>query len=293
MIISIDIGLRNLAIFCGSYIDKSDISTYKIEFWETYNTLDGDSYECEGIQKSGKICGKKCSLKYKKNLVLHLQTKEPDDYSSSVDMCISKGTANPDYIFTCKTHFPKTLDCKAKEHIFKKKNIDDYLLQDIAKNVISKIQEIYAKKISKLDIETIIIELQPVLNKKAVFTSHIIYGKLTDLYKDTNVKITFVRAVHKLKAYDGPHIECKLKGAYAQRKWLSVQYTKWFLENKFSKEQRDIWLPYFESQSVKPDLADTLLMGINGIYGIPKKKQPVLTKGTKKVKLKISRNMKK
>jgi hypothetical protein len=293
MIISIDIGLRNLAIFCASYKDKSDISTYKIEFWDIYNTLDTDSYECEGIQKSGKICGKKCSLKYKKNLVLEIEkmsTEQSIEISSEVSK--TKGTANPDYIFTCKTHFPKTLDCKAKEHTFKKKNIDDYLLQDIAKNVISKIQEIYDKKIKNLNIETIIIELQPVLNKKAVFTSHIIYGKLTDLYKDANVKITFVRAVHKLKAYDGPHIECKLKGAYAQRKWLSVQYTKWFLENKFSKEQMDIWLPYFESQSVKPDLADTLLMGINGIYGIPKKAQPKLSKGTKRVKLKISRNKK-
>lgn len=281
MIICIDIGLRNLALSCMSYTDKTDLSTYRIEFWDVYNILDGDSYECEGIQKSGKVCGKKCSLKYKKELVLDLN-------------CITKGTASPDYIFTCKTHFPKTLDCKAKEHIFKVKKIDDYLLQDIAKKIINKVQDIYIEKMSCLEIESIYLELQPALNKKAVFTSHIIYGKLTELYKDTPVTIRFVRAVHKLKAYDGPHIECKLKGAYAQRKWLSVQYTRWFLENKFSQEQRDIWLPYFESQKSKvDDLSDTMLMVINAIYGIPKKAQPKLAKGTKKVKLKLSRNKKK
>lgn len=283
MILSIDIGLRHLALNILSYKDKTDVSTYKIEFWNVYNTLDGDSYECEGIQKSGKVCKKKCSLRYKKDYVLELEQEIVND----------KKTSSEEYIFTCKTHFPKTLDCKAKEHIFKKKNVDDYLLQDIAKSVISKIQEIYDTKLKMLELKSIILELQPALNKKAVFTSHIIYGKLTELYNNTDITIRFVRAVHKLKAYSGPHIECKLKGAYAQRKWLSVQYTKWFLENKFSKEQRDIWLPYFETQSIKPDLADTLLMGINGIYGIPKKAQPKLSKGTKKIKLKISRNKKK
>lgn len=280
MIVCIDIGLRNLAIICMSYINKSDVSTYTINFWEIYNTLDTDSYSCEGIQKSGKVCGKKCSLKYKKDLVL--------------DLTETKGTCVPDYIFTCKTHFPKTLDCKAKEHLFKVKKIDDYLLQDIAKSIIKKVQEIYDEKMSSLEIESISLELQPALNKKAVFTSHIIYGKLTELYKDTSVTIRFVRAVHKLKAYDGPHIECKLKGAYAQRKWLSIQYTRWFLENKFSEEQRERWSPFFEShKSKQDDLSDCALMGINAIYGIPKKPQPKLAKGTKKVKLKISRNKKK
>lgn len=290
MILSIDIGLRHLALNIMSYKDKTDVSTYKIEMWNVYNTLDGDSYSCEGIQKSGKICGKKCSLKYNKKLILELYPKVEETTNLPL---ITKGTAYPDYVFTCKTHFPKTLDCKTKEHIFKKKNVDEYLLQDIAKSVIKKIQEIYETKLITLDLKSIILELQPKLNAKAVFTSHIIYGKLTELYNDTNVTIRFVRAVHKLKAYDGPYIECKLKGAYAQRKWLSVEYTKWFLENRFSKEQRDIWLPYFESQNVKPDLADTLLMGINGICGIPNKPQQKLAKGTKKIKLKINRNKKK
>jgi hypothetical protein len=165
------------------------------------------------------------------------------------------------------------LDCKLKEHIFKKKSIDDYLLQDIAKVVLYKIQEIYDDNLLPLNLSSIFIELQPKVNRKAIFTSHIIYGKLVELYKDTNVPIRFVRASQKLKAYTGPNIECKLKGAYAKRKWLSIQYTRWFLENKFSNEQKDIWLPFFESKIVKPDMGDTFLMGINALYGIPKKQK--------------------
>ena len=112
--------------------------------------------------------------------------------------------------------------------------------------------------------------MQPSCNPKMLFISHILYGKFVELYKNT-IPIRFVRASQKLKAYTGPKIECKLKGKYAQRKWLSVQYIRWFLENKFSQEQRDKWLPFFESKTVKPDMGDTGLMCINAITGIPKK----------------------
>jgi hypothetical protein len=74
-----------------------------------------------------------------------------------------------------------------------------------------------------------------------------------------------------LKAYTGPEIKCKLKGAYAQRKWLSVKYCEWFLENKFTKEQRDKWLPFFSNKTKQCDMSDTALMSINAITGIPKK----------------------
>ena len=248
MILSIDIGLRNLALCCMSAQNITELNSYTIHLWEVYNTLDSDDYRCGGIQKSGKICGKKCKFKYK-----------PE--------------SGEDIIYSCKTHFPKLLNRNLKEHAFKKKVIDDYLLQDIAKILLCKIQEIYNTQLSKLNIKSIFIELQPKVNRKMVFTSHIVYGKLVELYKDTTVPIRFVRASHKLKAYSGPKIECKLKGLYSQRKWLSVEYCKWFLENKFSKEQKEKWLVFFESKTIKPDLGDTFLMTINALYGIPKKQR--------------------
>jgi len=249
MILSVDIGIRNLAFCCMSAENKSDMTSYKIHLWDVYNTLDSDDYKCEGIQKSGKICGKKCSFKY------------------------NTETTENKVVHSCKTHFPKDRDVNLKQHTFKKKMIDDYLLQDIAKIVLAKIQEIYDQHLLALNLTSIFIELQPKINRKAVFTSHIIYGKLVELYKDTNVPIRFVRASQKLKAYTGPEIQCKLKGAYAQRKWLSIQYTRWFLENKFSQEQRDIWLPYLDSRLIKADLTDTALMAINALFGIPKKQK--------------------
>jgi len=232
----VDPGIRNLSLCIMN-------SEYNILLWDTFNILDGDDYHCEGLFKNGKVCGRKCIMKYKK-----------DDST---------------LIYTCKTHFPKTIK-KTKLNDFKKKSIDDYLLQDIANTFINRLQEIYDQNPVFKTLTSILIELQPKCNPKMLFISHILYGKFVELYKNT-IPIRFVRASQKLRAYTGPEIECKLKGKYAQRKWLSIQYGQWFLENKFSQEQRDKWLPIFISKTVKADMGDTLLMCINAITGIPKK----------------------
>ena len=248
MILSIDIGIRNLSLCIMSSTNKTDLETYKIHLWDVYDTLDSEEYTCNGIQKSGKrkgeVCGKKCGYKY---------------------------TVEGNVFHCCKVHFPKTIKI-TKANVHKVKLIKDYLLQDIAKIVLSKVQDIYdSNKILFDKLEHIIIELQPKVNANMSFVSHIIYGKLVELFCNKKTTIRFVRASQKLKAYTGPLIECKLKGAYAKRKWLSVQYAKYFLEKKFNKEQKDKWLLIFESKTVKPDMGDTLLMAINRIYGIPKK----------------------
>lgn len=231
----VDPGIRHLS-FC---IMNSD---YEILLWDVYNILDSDDYHCESFFKNGKICNRKCTMKFK--------------------LCETS-------IYTCKTHFPKDLK-KTKTNDFKKKSIDDYLLQDIANIFIQRIQEIYDSNNIFKHLTSILIELQPKCNPKSLFISHIMYGKFIELYKDI-IPIRFVRASQKLRAYTGPLIECKLKGKYAQRKFLSIKYTLWFLENKFSKEQKEKWLPFFLSHTKRDDLGDVNLMCINAITGIPKK----------------------
>lgn len=228
----IDIGLRNLSMCIMN-------SEYEILLWNVYNVLDSDDYHCESKLKNNQTCGKKCKMKYINN--------------------------NDKNIYTCKIHFPKEIK-STKNNNFKVKSVKDYLLQDIAIEFLKKISEIYNENIEIFNkINFIFIELQTQTNSKALFTSHILYGKFVELYKDKNIPIRFVRAFKKLKAYDGPEIKCNLKGAYAQRKWLSIQYMKWFLENKFSKEQYEKWYPIFQSHSKQDDMSDTGLMCINVI----------------------------
>jgi hypothetical protein len=213
---------------------------YEILLWDTFNILDSDDYHCESLFKNGKVCNRKCTFKHK-----HEDA----------------------FIYTCKTHFPKNI-VKTKANNFKKKSIDDYLLQDIAVIFIQRLQEIYDNNPVFTTLTNILIELQPKVNPKMIFISHIMYGKFVELFKNT-IPIRFVRASQKLRAYTGPPIECKLKGAYARRKFLSIKYGYWFLENKFSQEQKDKWLPTLTSKI--DDRFDGLLMAINSITGIPKK----------------------
>jgi len=253
MILSIDVGLRNLAMCVISCKDQRDISTYSIKLWDVFNTLEEEEYKCQSKMKNGKICGKRCLFKYP------LQNQ------------FNQNAQDGRNVYTCKVHFPKGMEIKANNKC-KTKKINDYLLQDIAKVVLKKIQDIYDENKNIFnEITQILIELQPKINQKMKFTSHIIYGKLVELFYEKKTTIRFVRATNKLKAYTGPIIECKLRGLYAKRKWLSIEYTKWFLENKFNKDEKDTWLNKFLSHSKKDDMGDTLLMTINGLYGIIKK----------------------
>lgn len=254
MILSIDIGIKNLSLCIMDCENKKDFSTYKTHLWDVYNTLE-DHHKCVSLQKSGKICDKKCSFKYKPNT-----------------------DAGTDYVFTCKTHFPKNLLPLKKENNYKPKLIKNYLLQDIAKIILSKLNEIYTTNENLFkQLSQIVLELQPSMNKSMIFVSHLIYAKLVELQLSNHLNpqctIKFIRASQKLKAYTGPEIICKLKGKYAQRKWLSIQYTKWFLENKFSNQQKDLWLPIFNSKSTQADMSDTKLMAINILHGVPKKQK--------------------
>lgn len=243
--LAIDIGLRNLAMCVMSANDKSNLETFNIHLWDVFDTIeDSEEFLCKSIQKNGKICNKKCLYKYKHE---------------------------NEIVYTCKKHFPKNITIEKSNKVIKKA-INDYLLQDIAKKVLYKLQYIYDTYPIFKELTNIIIELQPKINQKMKFTSHIVYGKLVELYKDSDVTIRFVRASTKLKAYTGPPIECKLKGAYAKRKWLSIQYCKWIIENKFSKEISNKWLKIFETHKKLDDMMDTCLMAINALHGVPKSK---------------------
>lgn len=240
MILTIDVGLKNLAFCIMSCSDKRDMNTYSIHFWETINTLEETIPCCNGQTKRGTICGKQSCKRYQNE--------------------------NNEVEYTCKTHFPKSIKSTRWNTITKKK-VQDFLLQDIAKLIIKKIQELYDTHINLFNqLKKIHIELQPKVNNKMKMMSHIIYGKLVDIFQDNDsIQIRFIRAAQKLKAYNGPTVICNLKTPYAKRKFLAVEYTKWLLQNRFTEEQVHKWFSYFMNNKKKDDLSDVYLMALNGL----------------------------
>ncbi len=248
MILSIDIGLKNLAMCIMSCSKVGDYSTYEIKLWNVYNILEENaqsSLQCDSKLKNGKTCGKKCGYKY---------------------------FINNECKHSCKTHFPKTLvkdGVIEKKFTIKQKKISDYLLQDIARSVLQRVTEIHQQNKQTMDnVTKVVIELQPKINNKMKMISHLIYGKFVELFLDKpKTTIRFVSASRKLKAYDGPNVQCTLKTAYAKRKFLAIQYTTWFLNTKFSDQCKE-WITLFQASPKKDDLSDTFLMAINGLKTI-------------------------
>lgn len=230
MILAIDPGLKNLSFCIMSSEDPHSFLKYKIHLWDTYNTIQ---------EEPDKIC---CGIK-KNNL-----------------QCSKKASVIDSEAFYCKTHLPSGVII-TKKNTVKKIKVKDYCLQDLTRKIISKITEIYNTNIELFSqIKKIRIELQPRINPTMKLISHIIYGKFVEIC-DSSIDIKFVSASKKLKAYNGPAITCNLKGAYAKRKWLSIEYFKWMLENIFSKDECLRWMPTLLNG--RADNTDTALMCIN------------------------------
>lgn len=225
-VLSIDVGIVNLAL-CVMSLEKD--KQYRIHYWDVIDTVERTEHFCKNLTKKGKVCGKKCLYFYKNK-----------DKSKS---------------FSCKTHFPPGIPLS----LVKTKKIKQFTNHEICKMMINTIEDIYSQNQELFSkITDIVIELQPSINRKMVFTSNMLYCKLVDMYLDTNTTVKFVSASRKLKVYKGPYIKCNLKGKYAQRKWLAIEYCHWFLRS-FDEE----WSLFFNNKKTKADMADCFLMAMD------------------------------
>lgn len=226
MILTIDVGIKNLAICILNAPCQKDIKSYEIKLWKVLNTIDKTPV-CNS-------CDNTCS------------------YSSGKD-------------FLCKKHY---LSCENKKdykcHKVKTRKISSLLLQDIVECVIKALDNIVNDNTELfLEIDKLLIELQPKVNNKMKLISHTIYTYFAYHFLKNERKciIRFITAKNKLKY--APKIECHLKSPYARRKYISVKFVELILREYFSEEQRSLWLESFLDSKKKDDLSDTLLYAIN------------------------------
>jgi hypothetical protein len=237
MILSVDVGIKNLAMCVMSCSDKKDMKTYKIHYWNNCGVLETER-SCQSELKNGKTCGKKCSRKF------------------GIEVY-------------CKRHSPKDVVTKS----YSPKKIDRYLLQDIVELLVKKLKEIISENNELFkSLKAVYIELQPKVNNKMKLMSHVIYTHLVTFFMDcdggASTTVRFLTARNKLKNFKGPNAaiaaECKLKTPYSRRKWLSINYTDWYLQNSFCEEEMTKWLPIFDqNKSKKDDLGDVFNMCIS------------------------------
>ena len=231
-ILSIDVGIKNLA-YCTLSRDVS--GNVHINDWGIINIM-------EDINK-------KCT---------HTIRNKPCTRDASY--CIHK--EGVDNIFFCNK---KTCEKKMNQDYIKKeikkqkrKTCKNINLKELALILLTKLKE---KGKSLLNVDKVIIENQPVLKNptmksiQMILYTYFLDRGIMDTTRSIDDVILF-SARNKLKMYDGPKVTCDKKNKYAKRKYLSIEYTKYFIHDN------PTWLSFFNTHSKQDDLADSYLQGL-------------------------------
>jgi hypothetical protein len=246
-ILAIDVGIKNLAFCC---MKKSEIgSRTSITHSESDSGTTNRNLEIVFLELCNVLAG----------------TQQPN---CSNEKCKFKAKfTDSSLIPYCKRHFKS--EPITKKNTIRIKKIKDFTYQELVKSVLICLNELKTKYASEfLEISQILIELQIKVNQKMKMISHVIFGKLTEIFMDLNlpkVKIRFISARNKLMHFQGPTSTVFKKNTYANRKKKSVEYVKWYLENRVVDHPK--WIEFFNKNSSKADdISDTFLYCVNAIH---------------------------
>ena len=159
-----------------------------------------------------------------------------------------------------------SLDITQYIQLSKKINANKIPILLLARGILKGLTN-YCEKL-KEPIDHIIIENQPFMkNPRMKSAQMIIFTFFVNKFLiNEKVDIRMFLPKNKLKVYNGPPVECKLKSKYSQRKFKSIKYTEYMLI-KYNCELLDKFL----KSSKKDDLADSYLQALTFLMQQKKK----------------------
>jgi hypothetical protein len=158
-------------------------------------------------------------------------------------------------IFYCGIHCRKIKEKK----VLKDKKISSYTTHDLTIKIVKSFKEILnTHKEILLTVNKVVLELQPKINQKMKYTSHVLFTLLTEFYVDTKCYIKFERASVKLKKIKD---KSTLPNTYKNRKNRSIEYVKKCLENSVNQE----YINVISHKKKIDDLCDSFLLSYNNI----------------------------
>ena len=274
-IISIDVGIKNLALCLFEKIENSDL--YKITKWDVLNISEQENYKCLFVEKN-KICDKpakfkkddKCfCLKHSKKQQLQIPT------SQVKQTFINKQKINSLYEIANK-HGIK-YDNKIKkidlinlinEHInsnyfeeIQSKNASKVDLINIGINLKYKLNSLL-ENIDSIDYVLIENQISPIANRMKTIQGMIVQYFIMSDIDVTNIE--FISASNKLKEYNTSEKEKnnekeKEKTKYGDRKKMGITKCLEEINNNFNYNDK---VDFFNTHKKKDDLADCFLQGI-------------------------------
>ena len=268
-VVSIDVGIKNLAV-CVFDICLSETSpTYSISAWDVLNLTRMDDYKCAGNGDSTSTSASLCNneVKYTKNglyFCLKHAKKQPweiptNDIQSS--FLKKQKLANLHQIAEkhCvafeipikKCILIEKLESHREERCFdvvSKVDASKLDLVTVGKNIHKKMDIFLEPYLSDIDLVLIENQISPIANRMKT-----IQGMITQYFimKIEDVNIRYVSSMNKLQDLEG-EVE-----NYAQRKKAGIQKCLGIL-----CELHPSWVDYFKANKKKDDLADCFLQGI-------------------------------
>lgn len=230
-IISFDVGIKNMA-YC--ILEKTTDKITIID-WDIIDMFSDQQFKiCSGYLKN-KCCNQKAKF-----------------YNTDRYICHKK---------TCEKYM-KNLYPDVKFKKLKQITVKDTPLITIAEKLLNKLLD----KPELLNVDEVVIENQPcLLNPTMKSIQMILYTYfLQNGYISSNSTINNIHlfsARKKLKYYNGPEIDVShIKNKYSQRKFLSIEYTKYLIKDQPK------WLAFFIEHKKKDDLADAYIQGCTYLY---------------------------
>ena len=216
----VDIGISHMN-FC--IIDFTSKDQHEIVKWEMVDLTQGTIAE----KKLCYVCKKKATSKY----------------------------TDTNHFYCSKKGCTKTLD-HTKIQAIKKVKCVRVGLEGLGLNIVRE----FDKHPEFETCHTIFLENQPVYKQPTMKSVQImLYMYLLMRMEHASILekpfITMSHAKSKLDIYDGPDIDAGNKKDYALRKYLSVEYTKYFLK----KYGKDAWYDFLMQQPKKDDFADSYI----------------------------------
>lgn len=149
----------------------------------------------------------------------------------------------------------------------KKKTINNKVksltLQQIATKIIIKLTEVIdANEDLMRMLKLVTLELQPKVNPKMKFASHIIFCMLCKFFIHSKTKIKFEKASIKLKNFKEKNSFAYTENNYKNRKNRAIEYTIHCLKNSRIGNGED-YIDFFQSKKKKDDLSDSFLLSYN------------------------------
>jgi hypothetical protein len=251
--LGVDVGLRHLSICTVLVCPESQ--RLKLAQWAVLDVFScaSPTNRCQTLVKStGCPCGRPADCRY--------------DSDSQA----------------CYKHVPAHLRKSGDYHRDPPRpKVRDHSLQSTAVAVLSALDDFIASHAEALSaVSSVVIELQPRVNNRMKFVSHLILGRFSQHFVARPVVVKFVGASTKLKGWPQSVMDAVMESVgtqaspYVRRKRMSVGLVEALLADGRTFEAPDSWAQWLQQQGQKHDAADALLYCVQECQRRPQARNP-------------------